>query len=786
MKNEIILETDSPKMRTIVGHLGKFGTALYITLLAVFIAGCTKDVPNDLTAGDPLSSATIAATIPADLADTVVINPVVAVTFKSAVTPSEVSASTITLMDGTTPVQGKISVSGNMATFTPIADLKPDTKYIATVKSSLKSGSVDGKSDHNEHSWSFRTGKHRRANAPTVVSVLPLNSAISVAIAVQPTVTFSEEMTESTIKTTIITLKQGTTTIEGTVTYSGKIATFKPASSLAADKVYTGTVTFGAKSNDEGDDHESENKLSGNFTWSFTTGVGVADVLAPTVTTVVPANNATAIAITSKPVVTFSEAMNATTITSTTFTLKQGTTVVAGTVAYAGTTATFTPTSSLVAGLVYTGTITTGAKDVAGNAIAANYTWSFTTGAATTTDVIAPTVTTVVPANNATAIAITSKPVVTFSEAMNAATITATTFTLKQGTTVVAGTVAYAGTTATFTPTSSLVAGLVYTGTITTGAKDVAGNAIAANYTWSFTTGAATTTDVIAPTVSSVVPANSATAIAITSKPTVTFSEAMSAATITSTTFTLKQGTTVVAGTVVYSGTTATFTPTSSLVAGAVYTGTITTGAKDVAGNAIAANYTWSFTTATAVVVDTTPPTVLTIVPASGASSIALSSKVTAAFSEAMTATTISSSTFTVSEGTTAVAGTVAYSGTTATFSPTSALVAGKVYTATITTGAKDAAGNALAASKVWSFTTIAAVSVTSWSTQVWPIIQSKCTVCHGASGGSAGINMGSYAQVSALSNTQIDNAGMYTKMGVTATEKAIIQAWIAQGKLNN
>ena len=133
------------------------------------------------------------------------------------------------------------------------------------------------------------------------------------------------------------------------------------------------------------------------------------------------------------------------------------------------------------------------------------------------------------------------------------------------------------------------------------------------------------------------------------------------------------------------------------------------------------------------------------------------------------------------------MAGTVAYSGTTATFTPNSALVAGTVYTATVTTGAKDAAGNAIAAAKTWSFTTLtAAPAATSWSTQVWPIIQSKCTVCHGASGGSAGINMGSYAQVSALSNTQIDNAGMYTKMGVTAAEKAIIQAWIAQGKLNN
>jgi hypothetical protein len=72
---------------------------------------------------------------------------------------------------------------------------------------------------------------------------------------------------------------------------------------------------------------------------------------------------------------------------------------------------------------------------------------------------------------------------------MDAATFSATTFTLKQGATVVAGVVSYTGTTATFKPTSNLVGGTVYTATITTGVKDLAGNALAANKVWSFTTG---------------------------------------------------------------------------------------------------------------------------------------------------------------------------------------------------------------------------------------------------------------------------------------------------------
>jgi hypothetical protein len=74
--------------------------------------------------------------------------------------------------------------------------------------------------------------------------------------------------------------------------------------------------------------------------------------------------------------------MDSSTISSTTFGLKQGTTPVAGTVSYLGTTAKFKPTSNLVANTVYVATVTTGAKDLAGNALAAVKTWSFTTGAA--------------------------------------------------------------------------------------------------------------------------------------------------------------------------------------------------------------------------------------------------------------------------------------------------------------------------------------------------------------------------------------------------------------------
>jgi hypothetical protein len=78
----------------------------------------------------------------------------------------------------------------------------------------------------------------------------------------------------------------------------------------------------------------------------------------------------------------------------------------------------------------------------------------------------------------------------TFNTAMKPATINNTTFTIMQGTTVVAGTVAPTanGAVFTFTPTAPLLPFAIYTGTITTGAKDTLGTSLVSNYVWTFTT----------------------------------------------------------------------------------------------------------------------------------------------------------------------------------------------------------------------------------------------------------------------------------------------------------
>jgi len=106
--------------------------------------------------------------------------------------------------------------------------------------------------------------------------------------------------------------------------------------------------------------------------------------------------------------------------------------------------------------------------------------------------VLPPTVTSTSPLNGAIDVSINNRPTATFSTAMDPATITPVTFTLKQGSTPVSGAVTLNGVTntATFTPATPLGLNLVYTATVTTGAKDLGGLPLAANRIWSFTTAA--------------------------------------------------------------------------------------------------------------------------------------------------------------------------------------------------------------------------------------------------------------------------------------------------------
>src|SRR5215208_7115948 len=133
---------------------------------------------------------------------------------------------------------------------------------------------------------------------------------------------------------------------------------------------------------------------------------------------------------------------------------------------------------------------------------------------------------------------------------------------------------------------------------------------------------------------------------------------------------------------------------------------TYTAKATDAGGN------TSSASNARTLTIDTTPPTVNNVSPANTATGVAPSTNVTATFSDAggMDSSSIFEQTFTLKEqgSSSQLGASVSYEPTTktATLNPSTDLTPNTAYTATLTTGVKDAAGNAMVQEKTWSFTT--------------------------------------------------------------------------------
>ncbi|PSB47941.1 hypothetical protein C7B80_07570 [Cyanosarcina cf. burmensis CCALA 770] len=118
------------------------------------------------------------------------------------------------------------------------------------------------------------------------------------------------------------------------------------------------------------------------------------------------------------------------------------------------------------------------------------------------TDTTAPSISAVSPSNGATNVSTSTSIAATFSEALDPATINANTFVLQDANNaLVPATVTYdaASHTATLQPSNLLATGATYRATLRGGTtqprvQDLAGNALATNSTWSFTTAAAAST----------------------------------------------------------------------------------------------------------------------------------------------------------------------------------------------------------------------------------------------------------------------------------------------------
>jgi hypothetical protein len=300
-----------------------------------------------------------------------------------------------------------------------------------------------------------------------------------------------------------------------------------------------------------------------------------------------------------------------------------------------------------------------------------------------------------------------------------------------------------------------------YTATVTSGALDLNDDAGVATYIWTFTTAAAPIP--IVPTVISTIPVTSPENITVPLNQAISadFSVAMNPSTITTIappTFTLTYLVagvpTPVAGLVAYAsvGNQLVFLPAANLLPSTTYTATITTAAQSLTGTPLASNYSWIFKTAAAV--STTGPELVLSVPANNATNVALNQAVSATFSEAMNPLTLTDATYLLYPGTSAtgtpVQATITYDPVNfiATLTPTNLLASSSFYTAVVTNGATDLAGNPLGSTPTspytnpWTFKT-------GTSTITPPVVLGPTITPFGGFGGSAGMtNSGIYTVV--------------------------------------
>ena len=208
------------------------------------------------------------------------------------------------------------------------------------------------------------------------------------------------------------------------------------------------------------------------------------------------------------------------------------------------------------------------------------------------------------------------------------------------------------------------------------------------------------------PTISSTIPDSGADNVSVNITINATFSEEMDPSTINASSFTLVDASdNPVGGWVTYSNKIATFKPYADLDYSTSHIATITAAVTDLSGNRMAADYTWSFNTGSAP--DTTPPAVITTIPASRAECVNKNISINATFNEDIDAFTINTSSFiVVDESGNSVSGYITYSNRTATFRPNNHLAYSTTYISTITTEVTDISGNHMAVDYIWDFTT--------------------------------------------------------------------------------
>jgi len=368
------------------------------------------------------------------------------------------------------------------------------------------------------------------------------------------------------------------------------------------------------------------------------------DVTKPVVSSTEPTLDETEVPENSSIIINFSEVISKKSIKVTTISiLETGVVPVAGTTRLMGgdQQLLFTPSALLKDYTSYTVQVND-IKDLAGNEIAEQYTFTFETG--NTVDTVKPTVSSINPASNSTNIPVNAALTVVMSERINPETITAESFYVKDNSTgeLIDGLIDVKddSQTITFTPNRAFLVGRQHRIYLRSTIKDLFGNTLNNKYYY-FTT--AFEADGVAPIISSTSIENQQVSVPLNAKLNVRFNEAVNSYTIKDTKL-FKEGVEVLVNRVVNNDLKQfSLTPKINLEANSVYS-LVIDGTADLSGNLLAQPQTISFTTGA--LIDTQQGTLSSYSPRNSAVDVALNALVTADFSERIDPTSINANSF--------------------------------------------------------------------------------------------------------------------------------------------
>lgn len=595
---------------------------------------------------------------------------------------------------------GSIAYNNAKAIFTPAIPLNSETLYQVVIAGSVTD--IAGNFLKSERTWNFETGPPFGV-VPRVSNTSPQNGANDVSLNQSIEIQFTVAMDIMSLQNIeVVYATDVESAIDGFIAYANKTMLFIPAKSWRAQK----TVQVSLKNTLQ---NLSGKKLDSDYAFSFKTGT-THDKTSPQVI-----SQSNIIASNSVISVMFDEAMDPSQFIGRSVQLREGGTALASLVNYYNQSVIIKPIKSLLPQVEYELVIADNVTDLAGNSISSQaLQMSFLTGIGR--DDIPPVIfDDYSPRADEVNVNVTAKVVVEFDELLNPLTVHTQNFELRhvENREAVAGMVSFINddqpneSAIEFKPLERLQAAATYLVTIT-GMEDLAGNRLAEDFAWQFTTNI----DTKAPKINTTSPSAEDDKISIAlAHVLVEFDEPLDSNTVNQATVSVATVVTQVLldGSVDYDSNNNsvkfTFAAGSDLEYDTKYVVTLSSNMTDVAGNPIEA-LSWYFTTNDGHV----SPQVMEVLPAVDATNVnILLSSISATFDKILQVDSVNSETFQVLLNGEAVAGTVSLSddGKVATFVflPQSDLAFSTVYNIVLTSDISDLEGNTLS-DFISSFTT--------------------------------------------------------------------------------